>query len=237
MAREGEEVAVDVANVNLHVRDALRAIDDSDSADAVRLLDDLLDVVLEAQDVRDLRHGDNLRLLRDFRLDVLLREVAVLLEVDVLERRARRLGDELPRHEVAVVLRDGDDDLVASLDIAEAIAVGDEVQRLRRILREDDLLRTSRIDELRRAHARVLVDLRCLDRERIGAAVRIGIAAAVVTADGLDDLLRFLRRRAVVEISDLFPIHLHLEKREISQEFLCISHSKVSSANTYRSPL
>ena len=237
MAGEGKEVAVDVADVDLHVRDALRAVDDGDSADAVRLLDDFLDVVLEAQDVRDLRHGDDLRFLRDLRLDVFLREVAVLLKVDVLERRARRLGDELPRHEVAVVLRDGDDDLIASLDIAEAIAVGDEVQRLRRVLREDDLLRTGRIDELRRAHARILIDLRRLDRERIGAAVRIGVAAAVVAADGLDDLLRLLRRRAVIEISDLFPVHLHLEKREIFQKFLCISHSKVSSANMYRSPL
>ena len=235
MAGERKEVAVEVADIDLHVCHALRAVDDGDSADAVRLLDNLLDVVLEAQDVRDLRHSDNLRLLRDLRLDVFIREIAVFLQIDVLERRTRRLGNELPRHEVAVMLRDRDDNLIAGFDIVQAVAVGDEVQRLRRILGEDNLLGAGRIDELRRARTRILIDLRCLDRERVGATVRISVTAAVVAADGLDDLLRLLRRRAVVEISNLFPVHLHLEKREILQEFLCISHLKVSSANTYRS--
>ena len=180
-------------------------------------------------------HANGGKLLRDLRLDVFIQEIAVFLQIDVLERRARRLGNELPRHEVAVMLRDRDDNLIAGFDIVQAVAVGDEVQRLRRILGEDDLLGAGRIDELRRARTRILIDLRRLDRERVGATVRIGVAAAVVAADSFDDLLRLLRRRAVVEISNLFPVHLHLEKREILQEFLCISHLKVSSANTYRS--
>ena len=49
MAGERKEVAVEVADIDLHVCHALRAVDNSDSADTVRLLDDLLDIVLEAQ--------------------------------------------------------------------------------------------------------------------------------------------------------------------------------------------
>ena len=135
------------------------------------------------------------------------------------------------------MLRNRDDDLIAGLDLVQAIAVSDEVQRFRCILREDNFLGTRGIDEFRRAHAGILIDFRGLDGKRISPAMRIGIAAAVIPADCLDDLFRFLRRGTIIEISNLFPVHLHLEEREILQKFLCISHWKVSSANMYRSRL
>ena len=234
MAGEGEEIAVHIADIDFHMRDALRAVDHDDCTDAVGLFDDFLDIILEAEHVRDLRHCDDFRLFRDFRLDILVREVAVFLKIDVLEDSTRRFGNELPRHEVAVMLRNRDDDFIAGLDVVQAIAVSHEVQRFRRVLREDDFGRTCGIDEFRCTHACIFVNFRCLDGKSIGAAVRIGIAAAIVAADGLDDLFRLLRRRAIIEISNLLPVHLPLEEREVFQKFLCISHSKVSSANTYQ---
>ncbi len=215
-------------SASMSLRDALRAVDDDDRADAVRLFRDFLDVVFEAEHVRDLRDGDELRLFRDLGLDVLVAEVAVFLQINVLQSRALGLCDMLPRHEVAVVLGNRDDDFVSLADIREAIAVGNEVQRLCRVLREDNFFRALRVDELRRDLARVLVDFRRLDGKRIGAAMRVCITAAIVAAKRSDDLLGLLRRRAVVEVDDGLAVHLRMEEREVFEKFLWISHLRAS---------
>ncbi len=48
-----------------------------------------------------------------------------------LSVRARLAADHLPRQQVAVVLQDGHEHLVARVDVRQAVAVGDEVQRSR----------------------------------------------------------------------------------------------------------
>ena len=58
-----------------------------------------------------------------------------------------RLRDELPGDEVRVVLELGDDDDVAGAEVVEAPGVGDEVDRLGRAAREDDLALGRRVDE------------------------------------------------------------------------------------------
>ena len=127
-----------------------------------------------------------------------------------------------------MVLGNRDDDFVSLADIREAVAVSDEVQRLGRVLREDDFFGTLGVDELRRDLARVLVDFRCFDGKRIGAAMRVRITAAIVAAERSDDLLGLLRRRAVVEIDDGLAVHLRMEEREVFEKFLWISHLRAS---------
>ena len=62
-------------------------------------LDDALDIILEAKDIRYLRDRYDFRALRDLRFDILLREVSIFLKVDVFERRPLGLGNELfPRN-------------------------------------------------------------------------------------------------------------------------------------------
>jgi hypothetical protein len=108
-----------------------------------------------------------------------------------------------------------DHDLIPGLHIAQAIAVRDQVQCLGRILREDDLFRTLRPDKLSRPFPGILIDIRRLDGQRIGTAMRIRIAATIVATDRLDHLLRFLCRRTIIQISNFPAIDLPVQQREI----------------------
>ena len=236
MPRKREEVAVHILHIDRHVRRALRAVDEDHGAVFVRDGGNLLDRIDEAKDVRDFRDGDDLRLLRDLLLRFLDGKPTVLFEVHVLQDSALRLGNHLPRHEVRVMLGDGDDDLVTRLDIRETVAVGDEVQRLRRVLREDDLLRQARVDEGARRGARVLVDVRRLDGERVRAPMRVRVAAAVIAADRLNDLVRLLRRRAVVEVDERLIVHLVREQGKILANVFLSPHLRSSLRWKRRSP-
>ncbi len=60
---------------------------------------------------------------------------------DELQVAVHLLGQDLPRHEVGVVLHLGEHDRVALAQVAAAPAVGDEVHRLGRVAGPDDLVR------------------------------------------------------------------------------------------------
>ena len=135
-----------------------------------------------------------------------------------------------------MVLGDGQDDLIACLDVRQAVAVSDEVQRLRRVLREDDLLRQARVDEGARRGARVLVDVRRLDGERVRAPMRVRVAAAIVAADRLNDLVRLLRRRTVVEVDERLVVHLVREQGKILANVFLSPHLRSSLRWKRRSP-
>ena len=215
VSRECEEVRVHRLHIHRNVRHALRAVHDDDRPDRMGAVGNRTYIVDETEHIRYMCHGDNLRLFRDLLRDIRRREVPVLRKVDVLQHRTARLCNELPRHDVAVMLRDRDDDLIALADIRTPIAVRDEVQCLRRILREDDLLGTRRADELLRPYTRRLIDIRRLYRKLVCTPMRIRVAVGAVVGDRLDDSLRFLRRGTVIKIDDGTTVHLRLQDREI----------------------
>ena len=212
---EGEKVAVQLLHVHGEMGNALGAVDDADGADTVGLVDDFAHVIHEAQDIGHVGHGDDLRLFRNLRFYVFFGQVAILFEIDVFQHGAFGLGDHLPGHEVAVVFGDGKDDFVTRLHEGEAVAVRHEVQGFRGVFREDDFVRLRRMDKVLDLGARVFIDIRGLDAELVGPAVRVGVTAAIVAADGPDDAFRFLGRGAVVQVDERFVVHRPLQEREI----------------------
>ena len=82
-------------------------------------------------------------------LELLEREGAVVVDVDPLQHRALALAQEMPGHDVGVVLHDREHDLVALADMGEAERGGDEVDRLGRRAGEDDLVGRGGVEEAR----------------------------------------------------------------------------------------
>ncbi len=110
--------------------------------------------------------GDDLRLLGDDLLDVRQVEPAVVREAEPLQLRARALRQQLPRHDVGVVLHLRDDDLGLVVHpvglVGPAQHVRHEVQRLGGVLGEDHLVAARRVDERGDLVARALVQRRGL---------------------------------------------------------------------------
>ncbi len=124
------------------------------------------------------------------------------------------LGEELPRDDVGVVLHLGEHDPVAGADVGCAPRVGDEVDRLGRVANEDDLATVGRAEVVGDGCASALVRGGCLGRERVGAAVDVGVMAALVAVDRLDRREHPLGAGAGVEIRDGLAVDLAREGRE-----------------------
>ena len=85
------------------------------------------------------------------------------------------LAQEMPGHDVGVVLHDGQHDLVARLDALAAESLGDEIDRLGRAAGEDDLFGRRGVEEGAHLFARALVALGRRIGEIMQAAMNIGV--------------------------------------------------------------
>src|SRR5215472_2624295 len=83
---------------------------------------------------------------------------------------------------------------------------GDEIDRFRATLGEDDLIGVRRIDEAPHGLARRLVSLRSRSREEMNAAVYVGVLGGGEAVHRFQNLARLLRRGGIVEIHQWFAI-------------------------------
>ena len=116
----------------------LRAVDHDHAAEPCAAVGQLADRVDRAERVGlvDDREQLDVAGLRDL-VQLVERQLAVLVDVHVAQRRAGRLRQHLPRDEVRVVLDLGDDDHVARADERAAVRVRDQVDRLGGVAGED----------------------------------------------------------------------------------------------------
>ena len=146
--------------------------------------------------------GHELRLEPEQDLEDVEAEDPVIGDRDELEIAVLLLDEDLPRHEVGVVLHLGQDDDVAAGDVLPAPRVRHEVDRLGRVAAEDDLVAVRGVDEAGDARpgrfvgrGRALADL-------VDAAVDVGVVLAVVGVHRLDDGERLLAGGGRVEVDE-----------------------------------
>ena len=113
-----------------------------------------------------------------------------------------------------MVLHLGEHDPVAGADVGVAPGAGDEVDRLGRVANEDDLAPVRGADVVGDRRPRALVGGGRLGRERVRAAVDVGVVAALVAVDRLDRGEHPLGAGAGVEVGDRLAADLALERRE-----------------------
>ena len=223
MRRDGEEVAPERLHVDRPVRRGLRGVDDHDRALPVRPGDELLDRVDRAERVRDESGRDDLdAALRRDAVELVEPELAVVVDRDRAEARAGPARDVLPRDEVRVVLQLADDDEVALAQVVEPPGVGDEIQRLGGLAREDHLALRGRVHERRHLRASTLVRVRRALGEPVDAAMHVRVGVRVELDHGVEHLARLLRRGRRVEEGDRLPVHELLEVGKIGAQALRI---------------
>ena len=196
---EHEEVTPQRLHVDRHVRDRLRPVEQHERAVAMRHVDHLLRGHDGAERVGDLGHRHDARLRTE--------ELLVLLEDDlpaVVDRRDAQVrtllgAEHLPRYDVGVVLQPGEHHLVAGFDVAPTPALRDQIDPLRRAADEDDLALRGCLDEPANRLARRLVGVRRAGGQGVRGTVHVRILALVELRQAIDDGLRLLRRRRVVE--------------------------------------
>ena len=143
-----------------------------------------------AEHVRDVRDRHELHApLGEHRVELVERQLVRVGEREVAQLRAGLLAEDLPRHDVRVVLHLRDEHLVALADVLAAPRVGHEVDRLGGVARED---RAGRVPVHERGDPRAgrLERVGGLARQLVHAAVDRRVRLALEAVHRLDHLLR-----------------------------------------------
>ena len=158
---------------------------------------------------------DHLGARREQLLEFVDQEIALVVDRRPFEHRALALAQEVPGHDVGMVLHDREHDLVAGLDALAPERVGDQVDGLGGVAGEDDLFRARRVEEGADFLARALVGFGRGVGEVMQAAVHIGVFGGVGMLEAVEHRLRLLRRGGVVEIDERLAVNRHGEDRKI----------------------
>ena len=154
-----------------------------------------------------------------------------------VDRDADPLGDQLPRHDVAVMLQHRQQDAVASLQVALGPALRDQIDPLGRATHEHAFLGRARADERRDPATGGLIGERHVGRALVHTAMHRGIGRVVRAGDRVDHALRFLRGRGGVQIrpsgGDRGKVADAVEGGSVSQS-AASSHASASAANASR---
>ena len=200
VAAEGEEVAVEFLNVDGHVGCALGSVDENGNAVLMGYAYDVADRIDRTQDVADVRDANDFRPLAEELFVLVHTEPTVVGDRHHTQADALSCLKKLPRDDVAVVLHLAEDDLVALLHKSLSEAGCHEVDALGSAAREDNLTGAAGIQETAYRFARCLVQICCLLRKEMHAAMHVGIDVVVFLRHRLHDLSRLLRRRCIIEI-------------------------------------
>ena len=148
-------------------------------------------------------------------LELVDEEMALVVDRRPFDDGALALAQEMPRHDIGMVLHDREHDLVAGLDALAPERIGDEIDRLGRVARENNLFLAPGIEESGHFLARALVGLGRLVGEVMQTAMHIGVLGGVGLLDAVEHGARLLRRGGIVEIDERLAVNLHRQDRKI----------------------
>src|SRR5260370_10401 len=135
---EGRKVAAERLRVDALVRSALRAIDQNGRAGGFGRGHHLPGGVDRPQRVADLSERNQPRRMLEQLVELVLPQLASLVDVDELDEGSVGRRESLPRDDVGWVIEDGEHYQVARPDVPAAPRVGDHVDGLGRAARGDD---------------------------------------------------------------------------------------------------
>ena len=199
---------------------ALRAVDQHGDAAGVRHAHHLLDRDDGAEHVRHMSDGDHLGARCEQRLEFVEQQLAVVGDRRPFQDRALPLLQEIPGHDIGMVLHDGEHDLVALPDMRGAIGACNEVDGFRGIAGEDDLGIRACIDEAAHRLPRLLEIGGGEVAQVVQPAMDVGVFLSVGALDGVEHCSRLLRRSAVVEIDERLAMDRLRQDREVGADRL-----------------
>ena len=114
------------------------------------------------------------------------------------------------------MLRHGDDNFIALVQEIHAVAVGDQVQALGRVLGKDDLIVLG-VEELRYGMARTLVGIGGTHRQLVNAAVGVCVLFIIVVDHRVQNLRGVLGGGGAVQIDKALAVFIGSQNGEISR--------------------
>ena len=179
--------------------------------------DHLIEGVAAAETVADMHQAHQTSAVAELGAEVVEIQFTGFRDADVAQHTTGALGQQLPGHQVAVVLHEGEQHLIPRAQVGVTPAAGHQVDRLAGIAGEHDLPRTGCTDELRSRGPGGLEGFGGADAELVGTAMHIGVVAGVVVLQGLEHRERLLAGGSVIQVDQRATVSgALLQNREIS---------------------
>ena len=217
VASEADEVGVPVRDIDRAMGDGLGGVDERERTGRVCRLDEGRDVVDSAQHVRHRGEREQLGAVEEL-VEVGHVEAVVVSERDPAHVDAALGREDVPGHDVRVMLHLGEQHGVALLEVRPPPRVREEVDRLGDVLREHDLVRGRGADEASDLCARRLVHRSRFLRDGVHAPVDVRVVGAVVVVHRVEHRGGLLRRRRGVEVDESLAVDLTFEDREVGAD-------------------
>jgi len=215
MAGKCHKIGAKFLHVHPHMRDALCTVYHNNCTYGMGLVRNFPHRINRAEHIGNVRYGNKLCFLCDFRVDFLFRKMSLCIRIKIYKLCAFRLRDHLPWDKVAVMFAHGQGNLVVFLQKSQAIAVSDKVKGLACISRENDFAVFFRTNKLCNRAACPLIALSSLHAKLIKAAVWIRVLRTVKLIHRMDNLQGALRRCSIVKVNQAFAVHRLIQDRKI----------------------
>jgi hypothetical protein len=216
----GKDKEIQCLHIDLHMRHRLRSVQKDRRTIPMGYLDHLCCGRNNAESVRDLRDGDQAG-LRSEQLLVLIQQhlTAVIYGRDAQLRPLLR-AEHLPWDDVGMMLKPGDSNLVVFLNIASSPALGNEIHAFGSAPNEDDLACGRRIQEPANLFTRRFMRIRRTRSQLMRGAMHIGVLVLVEILQPVDDALRLLCGRRVIQPDQRAPVHAFAKYGEVAPDRL-----------------
>ena len=188
MAGESEEVGPEGLDVHRRVRNQLGAVDQDHRPHLASQAGDLVHRWHGAQHVGHSRYRHHLDPLVEPFASTFHIEPETVCQLHVAQFRPGVAGDDVPGHDIGVMLHHAGQDPITRLEVVEAPSVREQVHRRGGAAGEDDLLVGRCVQEDSHLVAGRLVGLGGLVREGVGAPMDVGIGVAVDVPHRIENL-------------------------------------------------
>ena len=221
---DGIEITAQGIDIDRHMHRTLASVDQHGHALGMGGVADCLYINFGPQDIGKLCNCDQFGARRDG-VDHLLRiKIAACIHINPLEGNALAFAQEMPGHDIGVMLHHRQENLIARLHAGHGPAVGDHVDALGGAGIQNDLILIGNAEKPRNRAAHGFVFFGRQIAEVMQPAMHIGIFVAIGGCDGINYHLRLLRRGPIIKVNQRLAIHFSCKNRKVGANFLYIEH-------------
>jgi hypothetical protein len=218
VGRKSVEISVKVADINVRMRDSLRAVDKDRNTMAVGNLNHLLDRIDSAKHVGNLTDGKKASVVGEHIVELIEHKLTFGIHRDDMKDDTLVALDELPRNNIGMMLHDSDDNVVA---VKESVAErrSHKIDGFSGATGENNLIGGFSVDEGTNLFARLLHKVGGFLREGVHTTMNVGLAGMIDIVDTIHNRLRSLSSGRIVKINERLPIDLSGENRKLATNF------------------
>ena len=174
------------------------------------------------QNIGDVRNGNNFCPLGDIRFKDLHIKTAIRIDRGCDGAGPHPLAQQMPGHDIGVMLGNRDQHFIACFQICIAIAMGDQIKAHGRAGSKDHLFFICGMDEFCHLAPYRLIGIGRGFREIMQTAMNIGIGLAIGRMQRIQHHLRLLGRGSGIQINQLFAMNFCFQNRKLIAYRLCI---------------